>query len=362
MNSNSGKRGDYISQNAFCGENDQSQYFYDASAGTLTSKGTDDTWLEVKSHNSIIYNNLPHMGEGNDAFVHNSIMDIGTNPSPTNLITNFITQGGSSSTIRTPSSSTTINKGNSRIYLTGLSIKMFEDGENSEGKIFRVEIEWDDYDVKNDVRWTGDIVLQEEVNLLTGNTITLDQNYSPVLVNRNTFTNEFSTSTFFTCRNGSSFTMQSNSYVNVENLSSFILESGSSLEVNDGAELVVKTGCTLQVLDGADLTIKGTGRIRVENGAYICIESGANINLQDSESFINLCSGYNSGVNLGTGLAGTCASISSISFSGNGMINDFSSDEILSDETYNSNETIVGKTVSAENVEINGSANVIFRG
>jgi hypothetical protein len=147
------------------------------------------------------------------------------------------------------------------------------------------------------VRWAGDIVLHEKVNLLANGTLILDQNFTPNTHIRNPVTGVFSGPTYFTCLDSSSLILQSKSNLTCNNLSTLIFESGSYFEINDGAAVTIKKGCTLFVRSGANLVVRGSGRITIETGAHICLESGANINLVNKSSGVRLHKGYVSGIN-----------------------------------------------------------------
>ena len=102
----------------------------------------------------------------------------------------------------------------------------------------------------------------------------------------------FASPTTFTCQDGSYFKQEARSRVNVKNQSTLVLESGALYEVGDGAVLDIKaTGC-LHVKSGATLRVSGTGHVEIESGAYICIEDGADIELVDFLSSVNLHTGH----------------------------------------------------------------------
>ena len=214
---------------------------------------------------------------------------------------------------------------------------------------YKVDIRWDDYNVTNSVRWTGDIVLHEQVNLLSGNKITLDQNYTPNKHIKDAVTGVFAGPTYFTCLNGSDFTIQSNSQVELNNLSSFILESGSQLEIKDGAVFTVKSGCTMQIKYGANLIIQGSGRVEVENGGYFCLEGGGHISLQDYLSVVNLRNGHILGVNTSViSDPGSCIDVvedMAEYVSGIGKINTFDANTYIQNKTFTHNEYVAGNNV-----------------
>ena len=228
------------------------------------------------------------MGDDSDPFTGSSVIDLSSNPSIANVIT-YHHQDEANGMIK----KSTTKTDNRKIHLSGLKINM---QDQLDGR-YKVDISWDSYDVSNSVRWTGDIVLHERVNLLPKTTILLDQNFTPNTHIRNITTNLFSGPTYFTCLKNSFLVLQSKSNFVCNNLSSIVFESGSNLEINDGATLTIKSGCTLLVKTGSNIVIKGSGRINIEDGAYVGFENETNIKFVDKSSGINLHSGYLTGVN-----------------------------------------------------------------
>lgn len=277
----------YYQENPFCGYHDLENHYFNSVSGNTQNWKTGRMEHLIKVKNGNVTNKLANMGDNYDAFTGSAYMSISTNPAPVNVITYHHKR------YKTGKINKSIRTDNRKIHLSGLRINMTDQQDG----IYKVDVQWDDYDITGDVRWTGDIVLHEEVNLLSNKTITLDQNYTPDKHIRDTVTGLFAGPTYFTCLDNSLFTMQSYSGVILQNLSSFILESGSLLEIDNGSVFTVNSSCTFYVKSGANLVIKGSGKINVNPGGYICIENGANITLQDKLSVINLYNGYKNGVN-----------------------------------------------------------------
>ncbi|UCH13419.1 MAG: hypothetical protein JSV22_09915 [Bacteroidales bacterium] len=277
----------YYQENPFCGYNDLENHYFNSVSGNILNWKSDRMEFLIKVKNGNVTNRLANMGDNYDAFTGSANINMSTNPAPVNIITYHHRRPGTGKIIK---STRTDNR---KIHLSGLRIDMAVQKDG----IYKVDIRWDNYDITGNVRWTGDIVLHEEVNLFSNSTIMLDQNYTPDKHIRDTVTGVFAGPTYFTCLDSSLFTMQSYSNVILQNLSSFILESGSLLELNNGSVFTVNSGCTFYVKSGADVVIRGSGKIDVKPGGYICIENGANITLQDKLSVINLFNGYNNGVN-----------------------------------------------------------------
>jgi len=296
------------------------------------------------------YYQYPYLGSVFDAYYQGDKISISTNPAPFTWLTY---ERNSNGAIYNPTPQSTDNR---KIYLNGLSIRVVEQQINGDVKIC---IRWKDYDVKNDIRWCGDVILNEKVNLLSGNTILLDQGLTPVRPNYPiTFNGKqiFADPTLFTCKQGSLFKANSESTIHLKNNSTLVAENGSEVEL-DGANLIVESGATLHIKSGATLRIKNGGNVDVKSGGYLCIEQGAIVILQD----------YNSVIKMRQDATNSC---SAITYSGNGSIIDYSQDVYIQNETITTNRYIGGKNIYVGsnvtntkpqgNVVITGGAHVIF--
>jgi hypothetical protein len=354
---------EYYQENPLSGYNDLENHYFNSISGNTINWKYDRIELLIKKKNGVVTDKLANSGDNEDPFTGTKYISLSTNPAPVNVITYHHKQyaGGIIDT-------TTTLTDNRKIHLSGLRID-FTDQPNA---VMKVDIRWNDYDVTKDVRWTGDIILHEKVNLTSGKTITFDQNYTPNKHIRDNVTGQFAGPTYFTCLGNSSFIMQSTSKVILQNLSSFILESGSRLEINDGAIFTVKSGSTLQVKAGANLLVKGSGRIEIENGGYLCIQNSTlNDTLLNNLSVINLRPGYHLGVNTSVLTdPGTCKSQpNQITFKGTGSVNTYNTDiyvqniTFTADKYYAGNNIYVGYNVTSPpygNVVIPNGVKVIF--
>lgn len=332
---------EYLSQNSLQGVNDQTNPNSFSTSLTSLQYPADYHLMGSKIKNGIVQNDLPCLGDKFDAFLPTSFgktMDISTNPSSINTTTYYCTKSSTMNIISTA-------RNTHKLYLTGLSIKMIDPNPNdTEMKAYTLKIRWDDYDVKQSINWTGDIVLKEHLNLLSGKKITLEQNRTPNQIEKDPVSNFFAKTTFFTCEENSTFTMNTGSAVLLEDKSSFIMNNSSTLTIQNGAILFVKKGATLMIKEGANINIQGTGKIVVESGGYVCIEQGANINLQNYTSVIALEKNAVLGAN--PLLFATSSCLSNISsYVGDGSIVDYSQDVYIQNETIFSNRYIAGKNI-----------------
>ncbi len=273
---------------------------------------------------------LPQYGTPEMAFTinGNNKIGIGTNPSSSNVM-NIVQNNGPIDLTSSP------KKNNRKILLNGLSLEILNEEVN--GNI-TVQIQFDNTDVDNDVRWCAEEIVLNPIssssgyslNLKTGKTINIDQGYTPQRINKITNTNalyDWAYPTVFTCKSNSIFNMEEGSFVNVNSGSTYVLESNSTLNINNNSIFKVESNGTLIINSGSNVNIEGTGKIVVEDGGYLCIESGANINLEDPTSLIELKQFYNIGVspsfninpdfNFGNHI---CLNVCDINYSGQGYV------------------------------------------
>lgn len=225
--------------------------------------------------NGTVVHNAHMFGDWEDAFAfatNNTKIGIAHNPAPTTVYTQTADYNTRTVTLN--------SYDNKTIWLNGISIEILSETPN-----VVVKIKWNDYDIDNDVRWCGNIVLKNDVNdpnntiskinLKQNKTILLDQGTAPSKPTATVLSDGaflFSDPTILT------------------------LESGTVTTIDKGAELLVTNGSTLHIKSGATVIVKGTGKITIDNGSFLCVENGANITLQNTNSFINIIDG-NTGIN-----------------------------------------------------------------
>ena len=165
--------------------------------------------------------------------------------------------------------------------LNGLYVKIISYNEIDHS--FQIQIKFDDYQVRDDKRWTGNIHLnntsndeQADVDLQSGYTINIDKSGTP---NRHTQTEDydFINLTEFHCNTDAKFVQQPNSYVEVQNESSLILHEGSTYEIMDGSQLIIKNNSVFEMEPCSRLIVHGNGQIIFEIDAIMKISEGANL-------------------------------------------------------------------------------------
>lgn len=164
--------------------------------------------------------------------------------------------------------------------VNGLSVKVLS--ENIISGEITVQISLDDYDIRNDKSWAGNITLPANVqnaanyslNLKANKTLSVVKSGTP---NRHTLNTQntpadFINNTYFECQSGSYFHLEANATLAIAEKSTMVLKSGSKLELEDGAELliyegelIIENGAELILHDGAKLTVDTDGKLTINN-------------------------------------------------------------------------------------------------
>lgn len=305
-----------------------------------------------------------YLGSVYDAFYQGDKISQTTNPAPVprmTFMTNVNTYSQSSLNLSPK------NFDNRKIYLNGICVRVLEQMSNGDIKI---SVRWNDFKINKNVRWCGDIVLNEQIDVQPNTTVLLDQGLTPVRpTNPIVFNSEkiFASPTTFTCKSGSEIKVQSAGSVVLKNNSSITAQSGSTITIYSNANITIEAGSTLQIKSGANVNLSGSGKIIVKSGGYLCVESGASINLQDYNSLIVMEEGANYSANPLLFTSPSCSG--SITKTGNGAIADFSQDVYIQNTTISASHYYGGKNIYVGNhvttsqtgdVIINNGANVIF--
>lgn len=190
---------------------------------------------------------------------------------------------------------------NRKIHLNGLSVEILQenvyDSQTSDlggrGAV-KVRVKWNDYDIVNNTRWCGDIVLHPSItlslplnqasdyslNIKPGYSITLDRGKTPTqhVLNTDLGTdlngvNYFSQPTIMTCEANSYFNLENNSDLYIRNGSTLIMTALSKLEVKSGAVIHIETGSKLIIEDNAQLQIWQGALVHVEEGGELIINN-----------------------------------------------------------------------------------------
>jgi hypothetical protein len=142
---------------------------------------------------------------------------------------------------------------NRTIWLNGLHITLLDDNYQGKGNV-KLSIQWDDYQVRDNVRWCGNIVLspndfdtsKASLTLTKGKTITLDQGTSVTwpfeLAKGENGIGVFSEPTIFTLVSGAKMELNEKASLVIENGSELILKAGSTLTLGEKSKLITQKG------------------------------------------------------------------------------------------------------------------------
>ncbi|MCR4825762.1 MAG: hypothetical protein K5882_02290, partial [Bacteroidales bacterium] len=254
---------DYYSpdySNAFCGYNDQERFIvpedYDTDLGSTFDEERyvirECKMLNKMVHGDTVKHSISIIGDSLDAFSSHRKINMGTNPSTCNAKTCYSYNTSTSFPMRLAFNHNS-QYNNTTTYLSGLSIEMIL---RPDSVSYLVKIRWDDYDIVDDARWTGKIMLKgsEQVNLTRDHSITLAQNRTPAQQFRDTESGYFAAPTHLTCEAGSHFTQQPHSTLLLTEKSRFVLDSATAYHLGDSAQILVQGGSTFTISKGADFT------------------------------------------------------------------------------------------------------------
>jgi len=336
----------------------------------ISSNGNCNNTAGLQSGN--VCHNYSANGDWQDAFcsaTNSKEISLSTNPPSTTVYT-FVSGGGQSFN----SNPTPAAFENQTIWLNGLSIKILEEYSNGDVK---VKIRWDDYEIRNDVRWCGNIKLspndfdntQYSLDLKTNKTIHLDKGKSPTKYQAVNVNGEwdFTDATVFTVLPNAYFHLEANSNVIIDNGSflklqgKILAEAGSKIIVRNGGKLILESGSQLILSNEAQVIIEAEGKLEyftnsniVLNGTNTVIEIAGLLDIKPGATFTftntTFSGGYvkfNSNANPSFNI--NMGSNAAISLSGNSKFDKVL--EITQESLYGSNN---GNELSAFSV-VNGT-------
>lgn len=252
------------------------------------------------------------------------------------------------------------------VFLEGVSIKIIS--QDSTGKM-RIRINFDDYDINNDIRMCGDIVFPpNKININAK--IDIDKSNTINRTKKDTTLNiiDFINPSIVKTQKGTELVINDNSRITVKNKSILLIDDSSSLTINNGGLLQIDSGACLIVKKDANIDIKNYGRLVINDGAYVCISPSSNINLNTygilsfSESANTTATDYARYRNLENN---HCTSLDSLNIIGCGFIGNIATMDCLdSVVTWNTEKIIAqnltidsGQTLRIENTTLSVAAN-----
>lgn len=164
-------------------------------------------------------------------------------------------------------------------YLNGLNVKVTN--FNPTTKEYTIEVSFDDWTVRSNKRWTGNIVLPENKDLFVNNNIVLTLDQSETVSRRNPDPiHGLYNPTKLNLKSGSSLTLKSGSTLKVNEY--------ATLTVEDGAELIIEQNAKLEINSTAKVVLEPGGVIKCNNSnAKIIINNGGTLLLNDNDIQLN---------------------------------------------------------------------------
>ncbi len=196
-----------------------------------------------------VKSNCHSRGDNEDAFrlSGNHKLALGTNPAPVTALTHRSTHNHGAPNRFTHSFD------NNTVYLNNLSIEILSErvfgaqaGSEYENAII-VRISWDHSRVEDDVRWAGNIVLQNDIHdplkrqskivVASGKTICLDRGLSPTKHVANSSDRLFTDPTVLTIKTGTSLHLEKDAQIIAINGSKIQVEENVDIQLDEGSLL-----------------------------------------------------------------------------------------------------------------------------
>jgi hypothetical protein len=264
--------------------------------------------------------NHTYLGSACDHFGEGRILSISSNPASVPVLTYNTLKNKNTEPMNFPD--TTYD--NRSIMLNGLYIEILDIDQDGNA---RIKVLFNHWNVEDDVRWTGDILLRDTLLLQAGKAITLDQGLTPTRPARP---------------------------VNIggekvfADPTTFICQPGSYLEINDAARFVLKAGSTLRLESGSMIRVRGSGKVLVESSSRIEAEHGASIIMENEAAEMIF-------------MPGSAASICPAKFSGEGKIKGLPTNLYFQDQSlYGTSIHPTWGNIEFNNVILEDHADQIF--
>ncbi|MBI1193892.1 MAG: hypothetical protein GC205_12095 [Bacteroidetes bacterium] len=208
------------------------------------------------------------------------ILSVATNPAPVPILT-LRSKFSTGDRFPPPYSSSVPLWENRKIFLNGIRVQLMNVIPNSEvgGNDYEVKITFNDYKVRDDVRWCGDIVLKNDgaflpnMKILGGNTVLLDRGTAPTFHIATLEPTDgqyyFTTRTRLAVQGGATLTTEPNSRSDIK--------KASSLQIDDG--IVVNQG-EIHVYDHSEFTVEAQGLAQLEDFSRVFIHSGGTMSIK----------------------------------------------------------------------------------
>ena len=223
---------------------------------------------------SSVYNYLtyPLFGTAMDVFRPGDRIAIDQNPAAVPLLT----YRTSSSARALPGRPAAID--NRSIHLNGIAIEVLDQlGDGS----MRIRISWDENRLQSDVRWCGNILLHERLDVDKAVRLLIDQGLTPQKPqDPMEFKGQqiFADASSLVLQSGSSLVLGKRSMLVIDNGSTLSLLEGSVIEIGPHASIIIEPSSKIQAMDGT--IIRGRGKIVIKDAATADFSGGSSINVK----------------------------------------------------------------------------------
>jgi hypothetical protein len=256
--------------NPFTGFSDLYRYIDSNHDGALYSGDKLQAGLS-EVHGDTVIHNYNTSGDWLDAFsseTGNRKLSISSNPAPVPVYTYTTNQEYSNFNLVDGKPAAYENR---TIWLNGLLVEIMD--ENKESGTITIQVRWDNYEVNDDVRWCGNMVLspndfdvsKPSLVLQTGNKLLLDRGQSPqfhkAIEKDKNGEWLFTDPTVLTCVKDSYFYLEPKSQLVLDNNSRLVLQAGSKLVAGAKSKIIIKPGSELITEDGAQLILEAKAKI-----------------------------------------------------------------------------------------------------
>jgi M6 family metalloprotease-like protein len=176
--------------------------------------------------------------------------------------------------------------------LNGIQIRIISETDGS----FNLEIRFDDWEIRSDKRWCGNLRLpgtdfddpDKYLTIGEGINLQLDLGGTPDRIGINPETGTLTNPTLLSVEANRGISLSPGSRLTVENFSSLelngnaqiVIESGAVLEVRSGGKLWLKDRSRIIVRRGGKLIVQRDGKLHKMNDAEIGVESGGKLKIK----------------------------------------------------------------------------------
>ncbi len=166
--------------------------------------------------------------------------------------------------------------------INGITIKILE--RDSLGT-YRLDIQLDDWNVRKDSRWCGNLLIAEEVNIpdsmlhiKSDVVLRLDHSRTPDRLTPHPITGNFTNPTKLVVESGRGIMLERGSELIIDNYSQLILQAGAKLVIEKGAKLTIRNEGELIMGGDSELSVMKRGKFERKESGRVDIPEEATLN------------------------------------------------------------------------------------